>query len=380
MPLTLILRWLFGILGLVVLAAAAYLLYSWFDGVLLRDAAGGVRVARGAPWRLWTGIALLAWSFLGRFPTLLLFPKGKDEPRVQRGAGSVVEGPAGSKIWVESHGPAGAPLIVFTHGWGMNATIWWYAKKHLAGQFRLVLWDLPGLGRSKAFSDGKISLNRYAECLKAVVTQTGDTSAVLVGHSIGGMITQTLARDHPEFVQARASGLVLIDTTYINPLRTMILSGLFQAIRIPVIFPLLWMQILLSPLVWLMNWKSYLDGTMLLITRMTGFGPFSTRGQLDMTSLLSVKGSPGVQAKGDLAMIGWDATGSLTTVAVPVLILSGDKDIITLPRASSELATQAEDVRLLSIDRCGHMGFFERADRFNEAIAKFVADVDASTD
>ncbi len=325
MPLTLILRWLFGFLGLMVLVVAAHLLYSWFDGQLVRDAEGGVRVARGAPWRLWTGIALLAWSFLGRFPTLLLFRKGKDEPQVQRGAGRVMDGPAGSKIWVESHGAAGAPLIVFTHGWGMNATIWWYAKRQLVGQYRLVLWDLPGLGRSKTFSDGKISLERYAECLKTVVTQAGDTPAILVGHSIGGMITQTLARDYPEFVQARASGLVLIDTTYINPLRTMILSGLFQAIRIPVILPLLRAQILLSPFVWLMNWKSYLDGTMLIITRLTGFGPFSTRGQLNVTSRLSVKGSPAVQAKGDLAMIGWDATGALAETAVPVLILSGDK-------------------------------------------------------
>ena len=375
MPLTLLLRWLAALVGLVVLIVAAYLIYSWWDGAYIRDAAGAVRVEHGAPWRLWVGAALITWSFLGRFPTLLLFRKGRDEPKVARASGQMIDGPHGARMWVESEGPANAPVLIFTHGWGMNATIWWYAKAHLAGTFRLVMWDLPGLGRSKSFSDGKIALERYAECLKTVVIQAGGEKAVLVGHSIGGMITQTLARDHPDFVRTRCAGLVLVDTTYVDPLRTMILSGLFQVLRVPVILPLLTLQVVLSPLVWVMNWKSYLDGSMLLITRITGFGKFATRGQVDMTSRLAVKGSPGVQAKGDMAMISWDATGALAGVATPTLILSGTRDIITLPAASVEIERQASDSRLRSIDGCGHMGFLERADTYDEAMRTFASRV-----
>ena len=152
----------------------------------------------------------------------------------------------------------------------------------------------------------------------------------------------------------------------------MIAAPLFQVLRNPLILPLLWMQIALSPLVWLMNWKSYLDGTMLIITRLTGFGRHATRGQVDLTSRLAVKGSPGVQAKGDLAMIGWDATGALKNASPPVLVLSGDKDIITLPSASVGLERQAGAARLVTIEGCGHMGFLEGADRYNESIAAFV--------
>ena len=320
-----------------------------------------------------SAFALLAWSFLGRFPTLLLFRKGPDEPKVERTEGRLIDGPNGCRLWVESTGSAEAPVLVFTHGWGMNATVWWYAKAHLAGRFRLVMWDLPGLGRSKMFSDGKITLERFADCLKTVVTHAGADRAVLVGHSIGGMITQTLARDHAEFVRDRAAGLVLVDTTYLDPLRTMILSSLFQALRRPLIVPLLMVQILLSPLVWLMNWKSYLDGSMLLITKLTGFGKFATRGLIDMTSLLSVKGSPGVQAKGDLAMIRWDATAALAKTPAPTLILTGTKDIITLPRASDEMDRRARDSRIRVFEGCGHMGFLERSDQYDEAIGTFAS-------
>jgi hypothetical protein len=42
-----------------------------------------------------------------------------------------------------------APPIILTHGWSANSTEWDYLKKELADDFRLIVWDLPGLGLSK---------------------------------------------------------------------------------------------------------------------------------------------------------------------------------------------------------------------------------------
>ncbi len=53
---------------------------------------------------------------------------------------------------------------------------------------------------------------------------------MLVGHSIGGMTIQTLARDHPELFGREVVGVVLLNTTYTNPLKTMILPRLMQAL------------------------------------------------------------------------------------------------------------------------------------------------------
>jgi pimeloyl-ACP methyl ester carboxylesterase len=74
----------------------------------------------------------------------------------------MIVSPTGSSLYVEMDGPAGAPTIVFTHGWGMNSTFWRYAKLDLGDRFRLVLWDLPGLGRSRTGDRKSVSLEAFA--------------------------------------------------------------------------------------------------------------------------------------------------------------------------------------------------------------------------
>ena len=65
--------------------------------------------------------------------------------------------------------------------------------------------------------------------------------------------------------------------------------------------------------------------------RLVGFGRHATRGQVDLTMRLSAKGSPAVQAKGNLAMLAWKVTESLPGITVPALVLTGDRDIVTPP-------------------------------------------------
>ncbi|MBW8882168.1 MAG: alpha/beta hydrolase, partial [Asticcacaulis sp.] len=223
MPLLAIIRFFTSLLSLAILAAAGYLLWSWYDGDLVRDAMGAVYRQRD-DWRRWTGLGLLAWSFLGgRILPLLLARPGGPPTRAERGQGQMVASPTGSSLYVEIHGPSGAPTIVFTHGWGMDSTFWRYARQDLADRFRLVLWDLPGLGKSKAGGREAVNLEAFATDLAALVERSGSPRVVLVGHSIGGITIQTLIRDYPQ-LQSRLAGLVLLNTTYTNPLRTMVFS------------------------------------------------------------------------------------------------------------------------------------------------------------
>ncbi|MDB5481848.1 MAG: hypothetical protein JWO83_2901 [Caulobacteraceae bacterium] len=375
MPVVTLPRALLSILSLAVLASAAFLLWSWYRGYDLRDVDGVVWHVHGPVWRLFAGLAMLAWSFFGRSLVLLLIPAGRREPRDERGVGRTVAGPDGSVLYVEETGPKNAPTLVLTHGWGLDSTAWRYIKRALDSRFRLVTWDLPGLGRSKMPADGKLTIDRFAACLGEVVRSAGAPRVVLVGHSIGGMTTQTVWRACDDEVRGRVAGMVLVDTTHENPLRTMWLSPLWVALRWPLIEPLSWLTIALSPLVWLMNWQSYLSGGSQLAMRLTGFGKYATRQQVDLSARLASKGSPGVQAKGNLAMFRWAITDRLPDIHVPVLILAGDKDIVTLPHANETIARNLPNGRLVSMEGAGHMGFMERADAYNDAIAKFAADV-----
>jgi pimeloyl-ACP methyl ester carboxylesterase len=374
MPLIAIARFLFGLFALVLLAASVYLLWSWYEGHLLRDADGALYRVRD-DWRLWTGSALLAWSFLGRLIMTPLIARKDTEPAssAAHGEGKVLTGASGAQIYVESVGPASAPVIVLTHGWGLDSTIWSYAKRGLASH-RLILWDLPGLGRSKLAKGHAPSLDDFAADLGVVIEQAGDQPVVLVGHSIGGMTIQTLARDNPALFERRVAGVVLVNTTYTNPLKTMILSGVVTALRWPLIEPMMRLTIWLQPLAWLSAWQSYLSGSAHLANRV-GFGRYVTRSQLEHTTLLATRNPPAVQAQGNLAMFRWDVAETLPHIAKPVLVLGGDVDLVTKLEASRKISSAIPRARLQVVNGVNHMGFLERADIYNRAILEFTADL-----
>ncbi|HEX8301227.1 alpha/beta hydrolase [Sphingomonas sp.] len=368
MPIFLFLRFIFALLSLVILALAGYFLWEWYQGDPLRDADGVIRRHR-EDWRLWLGAALLAWSLFGRFVTRLLLAKGDTDPtHATRGKGRTIQSETGATIYLEEYGAVTAQPIVLTHGWSMDSTIWNYAKRDLAKNFRVLVWDLPGLGLSQR-DDSEICLSGFARDLKSVMAQVGDQRPILVGHSIGGMIIQTLARDDPQAFK-KVAGVALFNTTYTNPLKTMILSGLLQALRKPLIVPMLYLTIWLAPLVWLASWQSYLSGSTHISARF-GFGRFVTRSQLDHVALLLTRAWPAVSARGDLAMIRWDGSAGMPNLTVPALVLGGGVDIVTKAEASETIAHRFPGAQLEIIEGVNHMGPVERSDLYNARLAAF---------
>jgi pimeloyl-ACP methyl ester carboxylesterase len=359
------LRPIFSIISLLILIAALYILWTWYHGEPISRPDGTVELHRDN-WRLWCGGILAAWSFAGRSLYLLLLAKPDAAPMTwDNGIGEAIDGANGEKLNVQESGPAAAPVIILTHGWSLDHTVWQYAVQDLSRDFRVITWDLPGLGRSTA---NEISLSAFAANLKILIERQRQP-VLLVGHSIGGMTIQTLLRNDPA-VQRSLTGIVLVNTTYTNPLKTIILAPLFRALRWLLIEPMLWLQIALKPLAWLMSWQSYLSGSSHLTARL-GFGRHVTRSQLNHVAKLMTVNSPSVQARGDLAMFRWDATTALPRVAVPTLVLGGDVDIVTLPEASHTIAQYIPAAQLQMFGGVNHMGFLERADDYNSAIRAF---------
>jgi pimeloyl-ACP methyl ester carboxylesterase len=364
---------LFGVVSLAVLTWSIYLIWTGYERA--EDAEAYGIDGNGDDWRLWLGWGLLALSFLGRFiwPLLLAKPE-KGGPAIQRGEGREITGADGSKLRVESFGPKGAPTLIFTHGWGLDSTVWRYARSHLAQRFHLIVWDLPGLGKSALPPDRRIQLDRFAEDLRTVIGEAGGQPVVLVGHSIGGMTLQTLAALRPEMMGHQVKGLVLLNTTHLRPIETTAMSGLVKALW-PIGSLLMKAQIALGPLFHLMNWQSYQSGHAHIAVRIGGFGRHVTRKQLDHTTLLTCKNSPAVQAKGNFAMMDWEVTRKLPEIRVPTLVVVGDRDLVTRPDAGETIAKLIPGARLKRMEGCGHMGFYEYALAYDEAIAAFADEV-----
>lgn len=199
-----LLLFLLNILSLAILGASGWLGWSWYQGNLIADPDGTVTRVR-EDWRLWLALTLLAWSFLGRMVLRPLLAR-KDDIASQPVpiGGAQVQGVDGADLYVETLGPAGAPTVILTHGWGMDSTIWNYAKSDLSRRFRVVTWDLPGLGKSKAGKPHGVSLTAFAANLRTLITETGGP-VVLVGHSIGGMTIRRWRATFPRCLAAKSS-------------------------------------------------------------------------------------------------------------------------------------------------------------------------------
>lgn len=138
------------------------------------------------------------------------------------------------------------------------------------------------------------------------------------------------------------------------------------------------MTIGLWPLVWLMNWKSYIDGSAHNSTNWTSFSGRETRGQLDFAAFFTAKQHPGVIAKGVLAMLRWDETATLPRISVPAMIITSDFDKLTRPRASHDMNRTIPRSDLVTIAPAGHPGFLERSPDYDRAIANFMEKVGVS--
>lgn len=365
MPLDFLLRSFAGIATIAILGGGVYIVYEWYEGELISDR-----------W-LYFGVGLLLWSFLGLIPFLLLRRPGQDEPKPMRSSQvQRLTRPDGSEINVEFYEcdravGENAPTIVLTHGWGPDSTVWYYAKKQLTDQFRVIVWDLPGLGKSKKPQNRDYSLEKYARDLDAVLSVAGNQPVILLGHSMGAMMLLTFCRLFPERLNDSVAGLILVDGTYTNPLKTSILSKLLLTLQKPLLEPLLHLAIVLSPLLWLTSWLSYLNGTTLLTTEISGFTGRETRGQLNFSSLIGIKAAPGILARGVLAMFRFDETATLPQIPVPMLVVVGKSDIATRLIASDRISAAVPQAELKILAPGGHMVLMERNQQFAEVVRDF---------
>jgi pimeloyl-ACP methyl ester carboxylesterase len=97
--------------------------------------------------------------------------------------------------------------IVFLHGWLMSPAMWQSPLAALNGKVRcLALWQ-PGHGRTSAPA-APFTMDTWVERLIEILDTQQIKKAVLVGHSMGGMLSLATAVKYPDRIRA----LVLVDT------------------------------------------------------------------------------------------------------------------------------------------------------------------------
>jgi pimeloyl-ACP methyl ester carboxylesterase len=112
----------------------------------------------------------------------------------------------GTKVYYEVTGD-GPETIVFSHGAFLDHTMWQPVVDALSGEYRCVTWDERGHGMTEG--DQPFDYYDLAKDALGVMGLAGADSAVFVGMSQGGWLSQRVALTAPDAVR----GLVLVGTS-----------------------------------------------------------------------------------------------------------------------------------------------------------------------
>jgi 3-oxoadipate enol-lactonase len=114
----------------------------------------------------------------------------------------------GAALTYDDEGPRdgdGVPLV-FVHGWTADRHRWDHQMTHFAEKRRVIRLDLRGHGDSSGA--GVRTIEELARDVVALLDHLKVERCVLIGHSMGGMIAQTISLAHPD----RVERLVLVNS------------------------------------------------------------------------------------------------------------------------------------------------------------------------
>ncbi|MBD1940652.1 alpha/beta hydrolase [Microcoleus sp. FACHB-68] len=130
----------------------------------------------------------------------------------------------------------GSQTIIFAHGFGSDQTAWRHQVEAFASDYRLVLFDHVGAGKSdfSAYSPRRYSsLYSYAEDLLELCSELRIKDCILVGHSASGMVSLLAALVQPavfsQLIFISASPRYLNDINYIGGFEQSDLDTLYAA-------------------------------------------------------------------------------------------------------------------------------------------------------
>jgi sigma-B regulation protein RsbQ len=129
-----------------------------------------------------------------------------------------------------------AETIIFAHGFGTDQTAWHAVADAFKHRYRIVLYDNVGAGQAlpEAYSPNRYNdLNSYADDLLDICEALNIKDAIMVAHSVSGMISLLASIKAPQYfkklIVVGASPRYRNDEGYIGGFEQSDLDGLYQA-------------------------------------------------------------------------------------------------------------------------------------------------------
>lgn len=276
----------------------------------------------------------------------------------------------GQRLHAEVFGAEDAPTIVLAHGWTCSIDFWHYQIRDLSRYFRVVAYDQRGHGRSDVPDEGaEYSPDLLASDLQAVLEACvpSGSRCVVAGHSMGGMTIVAWAGRHPELVSSRLAGALLVNT------------GMQELVtRLAVLGPLAGGAVhdALVPLMYTSQGLSArLEPIRLRAVHHVVAGPDVSPGRMAFMHRMVMSCPAPVRAGFGRLFGDLDLTESVQHLAVPTMVIAGEKDRLTPLWHAEQLAERLPDlVELTVLPRIGHMSPIEAPSDVTSRLRRLAAD------
>lgn len=244
--------------------------------------------------------------------------------------------------------------LVMAHGFGSDQTAWRYQVEALSSQYRIVLFDYIGYGKSDISDYSPLRYNRvesYRDDLLEIYDALDLTGTIFIGHSMSAMIGMLAALAQPErftkLIFVGASPRYLNDDGYIGGFNQSDLNSLYETMAV-----------------------NYLDWS-------SGFAPLAIanpdRPELAQEFIQTLSAMrPDIAQSIARVIFESDFRDQLTAVQQPVLILQTQHDIIVPEAVGDYLAARIPRNKLIFLNAEGHLPHLSSPDEVLSAIQQFI--------
>ena len=241
---------------------------------------------------------------------------------------------------------SGTPIL-WIHGFPLSSSI--FEDQLAIPGARHIMPDLPGFGQSRV-TGGDVTIDDYAKLMIDLLDHRGIDRAVIAGLSMGGYIALAIARLAPE----RLRGLILIDTRE-TPDDDAAREGRFASIE-----------------------KVKREGIAPIVEGMlpkmiVPEAPEALRTRV--RTIMESASVEGVTSALRAMALRQGSSPVLPDIAVPALIVVGERDPITPPSDAERMAAAMKKAKLVRIADAAHLSNMEHPEQFNEAVSGYLTRV-----
>ena len=235
------------------------------------------------------------------------------------------------------------PALLLLHGIGGSSKTWQEQYRAFAGSHRVIGWDAPGFGGSDPAPEP--TADCWADEAMGLLDRLGIETAVLLGHSMGGIIAPRVAARHP----GRIEKLILSGTRagFIGALGFEERQREFDT---------------LTP-----EERGRARAAVMA-------APGARPDVLARLAVIAGEVSREAFAGGVAVLNGTDNRALLQALRIPTLVLCGMQDGIAPPERGEEIAGLLADVHMTCFEGAGHAAYAETPEDYNARLAAFLAE------